>query len=59
MNLNDYKIEIQLPKNPRKVKELQDKLTDVTTDILRKRFNKEEYEILIKELEESNSEKYL
>ena len=59
MNLEGYKVEIHLPKDPEQVKALQKKLTDVTTTIFRKRLNKAEYELLIKQLEESDSEQYL
>ncbi len=59
MNLDGYKIEIHLPKSPTKVKELQEKLTDVTTDIWRKRLDKDSYEYLIKRLQEDESEQFL
>ena len=59
MNLEGYTVEIHLPKSPKKVKQLQEKLTDVTTDIWKKRLDKDSYEHLIKRLEEDESELYL
>ena len=59
MNLEGYTVEIHLPKDPKKVRELQDKFTDVSGDIWRKRLDKESYENMIKMLEEQESEDYL
>lgn len=59
MNLEGYTVEIQLPKDPKKVEALQKKLTDVTADIWKKRLDKDSYENMIKTLEEQESEEYL
>lgn len=59
MNLEGYTVEIHLPKSPKKVKELQKKLTDVSTDIWRKRLDEASYKNMIKMLEEQESEEYL
>ena len=59
MSLEGYAVEIHLPKSPEKVKQLQEKLTDVTTDIWKKRLDKDSYEHLIKRLEEDESEQFL